>query len=82
MGSVGATAPTYSMANFFKMTSARGSKDMPSLLDWEVASKLLCIILFAISLNYYWPIDLHEERYFDLRSGETTKRKWGSEIGN
>ncbi len=55
---------------------------MPSLLDWEVASKLLCIILFAISLNYYWPIDLHEERYFDLRSGETTKRKWGSEIGN
>jgi len=24
-GSVGATAPTYSMANFFKMTFARGS---------------------------------------------------------
>jgi len=55
---------------------------MPSLLDWEVASELLCIILFAICLNYYWPIDLHEEHYFELRSGETTERKWGSGIGN
>jgi len=45
MGSVGATPPTYSMANFFKMTFARGSYEKLNSSYREAAckSKLLLI---------------------------------------